>query len=114
LWTLSKTTGPVDARQEVSLPYAYDQEATRKNEAKWWSGTYDTYEDFLRAGNAGAVAASRGMEGIGFWRKLSAHPAYDSFWQQQAVDKLLAGRPLTVPGELVWERLERWQNGMLM
>jgi putative CocE/NonD family hydrolase len=84
-------------RQEASLPYAYDQEATRKNEIKWWSGCYDTYEAFLRAVNAGAMAASRGMEIIGFWQKLSAHTAYDDFWQQQAMDKLLAERPITVP-----------------
>ena len=84
-------------RQESSLSYAYDQEATRKNEIKWWSGIYDTYEAFLRLSNAGAMAASRGMESIGFWQKLSAHTAYDAFWQQQAVDKLLAEHPLTVP-----------------
>ena len=84
-------------RQESALPYAYDQVATHKNEAKWWSGSYDTYDAFLRAGNAGAMAASRGMESIGFWQKLAAHTAYDSFWQQQAVDKLLAEHPLTVP-----------------
>ena len=84
-------------RQEVALPYAYNQEATRKNEIKWWSGSYDTYDSFLRAGNAGAMAVSRGMESIGFWQKLAAHTAYDSFWQQQAVDKLLAKRPITVP-----------------
>jgi len=84
-------------RQEVALTFAYNQQATRKNESKWWSGCYDTYESFLRAGNAGAMAASRGMESIGFWQKLAAHTAYDSFWQQQAVDKLLAKRPLTVP-----------------
>jgi len=84
-------------RQEAAIPYAYNQEATRKNEIKWWSGCYDTYEEFLRFGNAGAMAASRGMENIGFWKKLSEHTAYDLFWQQQAVDKLLAERPLTVP-----------------
>src|SRR5262249_9649601 len=28
-----------------------------------------------------------------FWRQLAAHPAYDSFWQQQALDKLLAKDP---------------------
>jgi putative CocE/NonD family hydrolase len=84
-------------RQEAALSYTYDQQATRKNEVKWWSGTYDTYDDFLRAGNAGAMAASRGMESIGFWQKLAAHTAYDSFWQLQAVDKLLAERPLKVP-----------------
>ena len=84
-------------RQDASLSYTYDQEATRKNEVKWWSGTYDTYDAFLRACNAGTMVASRGMEGIGFWQKLAAHTAYDSFWQQQAVDKLLAERPLAVP-----------------
>jgi uncharacterized protein len=84
-------------RQDASLSFTYDQEATRRNEAKWWSGTYDTYDAFLRAGNAGAMAASRGMESLGFWRKLAAHTAYDSFWQKQAVDKLLAERPITVP-----------------
>ena len=84
-------------RQEGAIPYAYGQEATRKNEIKWWSGCYDTYQEYLRAGNAGAMAASRGMENIGFWKKISEHTAYDSFWQQQAVDKLLAERPLTVP-----------------
>jgi putative CocE/NonD family hydrolase len=84
-------------RQEASLPYAYNQEATRKNEIKWWSGSYDTYDAYLRAGNAGAMAASRGMESIGFWKKLAAHTSYDSFWQQQAMDKVLAQHPLTVP-----------------
>ena len=84
-------------RQEVSLPYAYNQEATRKNEIKWWSDSYDTYDSFLRAGNAGRMAASRGMENIGFWQKLAAHTSYDSFWQQQAVDQILAERPITVP-----------------
>ena len=84
-------------RQDAALSYTYEQEATRKNEEKWWSGTYDTYEESLRAGNAGTIAASRGMESIGFWQKLAAHTAYDSFWQQQAVDKMLAERPLKVP-----------------
>ncbi|HXV41284.1 MAG TPA: CocE/NonD family hydrolase [Steroidobacteraceae bacterium] len=84
-------------RHEAALPFAYDQQATRKNEVKWWSGTYDSYDAYLRAGNAGNMAASRGMETIGFWQKLAAHPAYDAFWQEQAVDKLLAKRPLSVP-----------------
>jgi len=84
-------------RQEVALPFFYNQQATRKNEILWWSDMPDTYEAYLRAGNAGTVASSRGMESIGFWQKLAAHTAYDSFWQQQAVDKLLAERPLTVP-----------------
>ena len=84
-------------RQDASLSFTYDQEATRKNEVKWWSGIYDTYDAFLRASNAGTMASSRGMNNLGFWQKLATHTTYDSFWQQQAVDKLLAKRPLTVP-----------------
>lgn len=64
-------------RQEYAIPYTYDQQATRKNEIKFWSNSYDTYDAFLRAGNAATMAASRGMENIGFWQKLAAHPAYD-------------------------------------
>jgi putative CocE/NonD family hydrolase len=88
-------------RQDGMLDYTYDQEASRSNEEKWWSGIYDTYDAFLRAGSAGAMAQSRGMEQLEFWRALSAHPAYDAYWQGQAVDKLLAGRPLTVPMMIV-------------
>jgi hypothetical protein len=84
-------------RQDGSLGYIYDQEATRKNEDTWWSGTRDTYDEYLRAGSAGAMAESRGLEQLGFWRAIAAHPAYDSFWQDQAVDKLLAKEPLQVP-----------------
>ncbi len=41
------------------------------------------------------------MEQVGFWRKIIAHPSYDEFWQDQAMDKLLAKEPLTVPTMLV-------------
>ncbi len=84
-------------RQDGTLPYTYSQEATRKNEQKWWTGCYDTYEEYLREGNAANMVASRGMESLGFWRKISQHTAYDSFWSTQAVDKILAEHPIKVP-----------------
>jgi putative CocE/NonD family hydrolase len=84
-------------RQEGTLDYIYDQEATRKGEEKWWSGFRDTYDEYLRMGSASAMAKSRGLEQLGFWRDVAAHPAYDSFWQEQAIDKLLAKEPLKVP-----------------
>lgn len=84
-------------RQDGTLDYVYSQEATRSNGKTWWSGMRDTYDEYLRAGSAGAMAASRGMEQLGFWRDLAAHPAYDWFWQDQAVDKLLAREPIAVP-----------------
>ena len=87
-------------RQQM-LPYIYGQEATRKNEKEWWSGYHDTYQQYLEAGSAGNIAESHGMDQLGFWRKLKAHPSYDAFWRDQAVDKVLAGQPLKVPTMLV-------------
>jgi putative CocE/NonD family hydrolase len=84
-------------RQGMALEFIYDQQASRKGEQRWWSGEYDLYDTFLRAGSAGAVAASRGLEQLGFWRALAAHTSYDEWWQQQAVDVLLAREPLKVP-----------------
>jgi putative CocE/NonD family hydrolase len=84
-------------RQDGALEYTYEQEATRKNEEKWWSGFRDTYEFWLRAGNAGNVARARGLEALEFWRALSEHTAYDDYWQSQAMDRVLAARPLAVP-----------------
>lgn len=88
-------------RQDGSLDYIYEQEATRRNDDQWWSGIRDTYQAYLEAGSAGAMAESRGLGQLGFWRDLVAHPAYDEFWQDQAVDKLLAAQPIKVPMLLV-------------
>ncbi len=88
-------------RQDGSLDYIYNQEATHKGDEKWWSGNRDTYDEFLRAGSVGAMAASRGLEQLGFWRAIAEHTAYDHFWQDQAVDKLLAKEPLVVPTMIV-------------
>jgi putative CocE/NonD family hydrolase len=84
-------------RAEGALEFTYNQQATRGSSEKWWSDAYDTYDAWLRGGSAGAVAASRGLEQAGFWRQLAAHPAYDDWWQAQAMDRVLADRPLTVP-----------------
>ena len=56
---------------------------------------------FMQAGSAGELGRRRGLEQVGFWRKLLEHPSYDAFWQDQAVDKILAAQPLKVPVMLV-------------
>ncbi len=84
-------------RQGMVLEYIYGQQASRKGEEHWWSGVYDTYAEFLSAGSAGAVARAKGIEGLGMWRALAEHPAYDAWWQSQALDGILANEPLTVP-----------------
>jgi uncharacterized protein len=89
------------AFREQGLPYIYEQEATRDNKKKWWTSFYDDYDTFLSAGTAGELGRQRGMEQLGFWRKILEHPAYDAFWREQAVDRILAAQPLKVPVMLV-------------
>jgi putative CocE/NonD family hydrolase len=87
-------------RQEM-LPYIYDQEATRKSKVKWPSSARDDYDAFLEPGSAGEIARRQGLDQVGFWNKVLAHPSYDAFWRDQAVDRVLADRPLNVPVMIV-------------
>jgi hypothetical protein len=89
------------AFRQQNMPYIYEQAGTRANDQKWWTSHLDDYDMFMQAGSAGDLGRRRGLEQVGFWRKLLEHPAYDAFWRDQAVDKQLAARPLTVPVMIV-------------
>jgi len=89
------------AFRQVGASYIHDQEASRKSDTKWWSSHFDDYDTFLAAGSAGELGRRHGLEQVGFWRKLLEHPAYDAFWREQAVDRVLAAQPLKVPVMLV-------------
>jgi hypothetical protein len=89
------------AFRQQNLPYIYAQEATRASDEKWWTSHFDDYDEYLQAGSAGELGHRHGLEQIGFWRKLLEHPSYDAFWQDQAMDKILAAQPLKVPVMLV-------------
>lgn len=94
------------AFREQNMSYIYEQEASRKsgfggNEARWWTDHFDDYDVFMQSVSAGELGKLHGMEQLGFWNKVVAHPAYDEFWRDQAVDKILAGQPLKVPVMLV-------------
>jgi putative CocE/NonD family hydrolase len=87
-------------RQEM-MSYVYNQEASKSSNIEWWSGYYDDYSEFLAAGSAGNMGRIHGLEQLGFWNKLTSNPAYDAFWQGQALDKILAKQGVTVPTLLV-------------
>lgn len=91
------------AFRQQNMPYIWNQEGTRDNDSivGWWSTHFDDYEMYLQAGSAGELARRRGLEQMGFWRKIVEHPAYDAFWQDQAMDRILARQPLRVPVMLV-------------
>ena len=75
------------AFRQQNMPYIYEQAGARANEQKWWTSHFDDYDMFMQAGSAGDAGRRRGLEQVGFWRKILEHPAYDAFWRDQAVDK---------------------------
>ena len=89
------------AFRQLMADWIYEQQATRKGDEKLWSSHFDYYDIFMEAVSAGEFGRRRGFEQLGFWRKLLAHPSYDAFWREQAVDKVLATHPLQVPVMLV-------------
>jgi putative CocE/NonD family hydrolase len=89
------------AFRQTNFDYILGQE-TERGEGKPVARTgYDDYDNFRRAGSAGEFARISGLDQIGFWHKVAEHPAYDAWWQGQALDKLLAAEPLTVPTMIV-------------
>jgi uncharacterized protein len=88
------------AFRQQNMPYIYEQEATRRNDEKWWSDHFDDYDVYME-GSAGELGRRHGLEQLGFWRKLLEHPSYDAWWQEQAMDRILAAQPLKVPTMLV-------------
>lgn len=72
---------------------------------------YDDYDNFLRAGSAGDFARAAGLDQLPWWRKMVEHPAYDAFWQRQALDKVIADQPLKVPTMWIqglWDQEDMW------
>jgi putative CocE/NonD family hydrolase len=72
---------------------------------------YDDYETFLRAGSAGDYARAAGLDQLPFWRRMKAHPAYDAFWQGQALDHFIAAHPSDVPTlweQGLWDQEDMW------
>jgi len=89
------------AMRMLGNDYIFNQIATRDNSATYEYREYDMYDHFMRAGSAGAAASQHGLDQIGFWQKIKAHPAYDAFWQAQAMDRVLAKDGISVPTMLV-------------
>ena len=53
------------AFRQQGMPYIFEQEATRKNDEKYWRGHYDDYDMFLAAGSAGDLGKLHGLEQVG-------------------------------------------------
>ena len=99
------------AFRQINLDYFPEQTSARGKAEGIPREAYDDYTNFLRKGSAGDFARAGGLEQLPFWRKVEEHPAYDAFWQGQALDKIMAKVPLTVPTMWIqglWDQEDMW------
>ncbi|TFW22377.1 CocE/NonD family hydrolase [Massilia arenosa] len=87
--------------------YIMGQNAARGSGSSIDTGVYDDYVGYLRPGSSADFAKKYGTDQLPFARKIMEHPAYDSYWQEQALDKILGARPLKVPTMYV---VGRWDQ----
>ena len=99
------------AFRNVNLDYFTEQTTVRGSGESVVRGGYDDYENFRRAGSTGDWAKAAGFDQLPWWRKLTEHPSYDAFWKEQALDRTMAQRPLTVPTiwlQGLWDQEDMW------
>jgi putative CocE/NonD family hydrolase len=99
------------AFRQTNLDYFSEQTTVKGRGTAILRTGYDDYESFLRAGSTGDMVKAAGIDALPWWRKISEHPAYDSFWQEQALDKVVARQPLTVPTiwlQGLWDQEDMW------
>jgi putative CocE/NonD family hydrolase len=95
------------AFRNTNLGYIAGQTAAHGRGVNIPTGVYDDYDAFLRAGSTGQFAHAYGLDQLNYVKKIFEHPAYDSYWQEQALDRILARRPLAVPTMTV---VGRWDQ----
>ncbi len=81
----------------VGYDYYHSQDTERGEGTDLWRPGYDDYDTFLNAGSANDFMASFGIDQLPFAKRMADHPAYDAFWKAQALDEILATKPLKTP-----------------
>ena len=99
------------AFRQVNLDYFLEQTSVQGAGPAIPREAHDDYTNYLRKGSAGDFARSGGLDQLPYWRRMEQHPAYDAFWQGQALDKIMASLPLSVPVMWVqglWDQEDMW------
>jgi putative CocE/NonD family hydrolase len=81
----------------VGFDYYFSQDTERGEGSDLWRPGFDDYDTFLKAGSASDFMKAYGVNQLGFPKRMADHPAYDAFWKAQALEDILAAKPLKVP-----------------
>ncbi len=99
------------AFRQPNLDYIMEQTSVFDRASAIPREGHDDYTNYLRKGSAGDFAHAAGLDQMPFWRRMEEHPAYDGFWQGQALDKIMASLPLNVPVmwlQGLWDQEDMW------
>jgi len=99
------------AFRQINLDYFAEQTTKRDEGDGVARGAFDDYQEFRNAGSAGDYVRAHGLDQLPWVQKTLAHPAYDAFWQGQALDRLVAQRPSRVPTMWIqglWDQEDMW------
>ncbi len=99
------------AFRQTNFDYVTEQTVKKDEGDPVRRDAYDDYEAFRHAGSAGDYARQHGLDQLPWATKMIEHPAYDAFWQGQALDKLVAEHPSQVPTMWIqglWDQEDMW------
>jgi len=99
------------AFRNLMLGFTLMQTGQRGKGSVTHSEIIDKYEEFLRAGSTGDYIRASGLDQLPWVQRTLEHPAYDAYWQGQAVDRLVAAKPSKVPTlwtQGMWDQEDMW------
>jgi putative CocE/NonD family hydrolase len=91
--------------------YFVEQEGHRAGGDDLITDEADLYQAYLDAGSAGDFGKRHKLDQFGMWRRVTEHPAYDAYWQGQALEDLVVKHPSTVPTmweQGLWDQEDMW------
>ena len=99
------------AFRQPNLDYITEQTSARGAGEPVQRDAYDDFDAFRRAGSVDAYAKAHGVQDYPFLQRMEAHPAYDAFWKDQALDAMVAAHPSNVPTmweQGLWDQEDMW------
>lgn len=85
------------ALRQMMVEWIYTYTSTREDDLEIPYGYHDVFTAFLNAGSAAEAGRRYNADRLPAWRRIIDNPAYSSLWQEQALQKHLAGLELKVP-----------------
>ena len=99
------------AFRQPNIDYIAGQTAKRGEGERVPREAHDDYTNFLEPGRPATSRKARGHGATAVLAQNRGASAYDGFWQAQALDKLIAKKPLTVPTmweQGLWDQEDMW------